>query len=579
MPVLKIKKSDGTWQEVWGCTSVDSGGTSVVADSVLCIPQDLTEEQKAQARENIGAAKAECVTPQMFGAVGDGVADDTEAIMAARAKAIAEKRPLYFPAGTYLLSNAIELWDGANIFGDGSNSIITKIPAVTKEITNKASLTAGSSPVVVTVDDASGFSVGQGVCVGHDWSHEDCNPIGVISSIVGNTITISEISRFGATGITTDFTRRIAAYPDMPVYISTSFSLFRSYAYKQNGDSISPTSVNNITIHDLQLDGNVQDSELRCYLNSCIYIDGGMAGQTKFWNKTVDYEPSVCNENIKIYNLLVKNSSGDGLSIQSSNNIDIQGCVVTNCKYNGIHLGMGSSNAVVSGNHVSEIDYCGHFDCSGNEDVNITNNNFLNCTYGLGGFDSMTKGLNISSNTFTCCATGICASVTPKPANGRPASTTMSEYTTGNVIWGIIIEGNSFIGDYSKITASTTSGAGVGIYLETVGNTIVTNNMFKFLDAAFLINGIVQRSAISNNIIKECRTTISRTTTKTFVGVTFLNNIVECRAAEGTTALTSASVDFSGLTSGVVANNIIYGNNAEIVVDSDAVVQRDNLVG
>ena len=26
MPVLKIKKSDGTWQEVWGCMNSSSGG-------------------------------------------------------------------------------------------------------------------------------------------------------------------------------------------------------------------------------------------------------------------------------------------------------------------------------------------------------------------------------------------------------------------------------------------------------------------------------------------------------------------------------------------------------------------------
>lgn len=27
MPVLKIKKTDGSWQEVWGCMSTGSGGT------------------------------------------------------------------------------------------------------------------------------------------------------------------------------------------------------------------------------------------------------------------------------------------------------------------------------------------------------------------------------------------------------------------------------------------------------------------------------------------------------------------------------------------------------------------------
>jgi hypothetical protein len=29
MPVLKIKKADGTWQEVWGCMSAGTGGGGV----------------------------------------------------------------------------------------------------------------------------------------------------------------------------------------------------------------------------------------------------------------------------------------------------------------------------------------------------------------------------------------------------------------------------------------------------------------------------------------------------------------------------------------------------------------------
>lgn len=46
---------------------------------------------------------SEFVTPQMFGAVGDGVADDTEAIK----NALAVDKPLYFPKGTYLITEAL----------------------------------------------------------------------------------------------------------------------------------------------------------------------------------------------------------------------------------------------------------------------------------------------------------------------------------------------------------------------------------------------------------------------------------------------------------------------------------------
>ena len=37
MPVLKIKKTDGTWQEVWGCVDNDSGGESVIIPKLTTV--------------------------------------------------------------------------------------------------------------------------------------------------------------------------------------------------------------------------------------------------------------------------------------------------------------------------------------------------------------------------------------------------------------------------------------------------------------------------------------------------------------------------------------------------------------
>ena len=38
MPVLKIKKTDGTWQEVWGCISTGIGGGSMPKLTTVTIP-------------------------------------------------------------------------------------------------------------------------------------------------------------------------------------------------------------------------------------------------------------------------------------------------------------------------------------------------------------------------------------------------------------------------------------------------------------------------------------------------------------------------------------------------------------
>lgn len=75
------------------------GGTAEGA--VLYTAQTLTEAQKAQARANIGAMEA--ITPQMFGAVGDGVADDTAAVQAA----LDRGGLIYFPAGRYKVTSLL----------------------------------------------------------------------------------------------------------------------------------------------------------------------------------------------------------------------------------------------------------------------------------------------------------------------------------------------------------------------------------------------------------------------------------------------------------------------------------------
>lgn len=67
------------------------------------------------------------VTPQMFGAVGNGVADDTTAMANALAFAKSHDSCLgvHVPKGTYLLSAPILLYSGCIFTGEGRESVIT----------------------------------------------------------------------------------------------------------------------------------------------------------------------------------------------------------------------------------------------------------------------------------------------------------------------------------------------------------------------------------------------------------------------------------------------------------------------
>lgn len=62
---------------------------------------------------------------KMFGAVGNGVADDTEAIK----RAARCGRTIYFPAGTYLLYGQIDMTADINWIGEGEKTVIKIVPS------------------------------------------------------------------------------------------------------------------------------------------------------------------------------------------------------------------------------------------------------------------------------------------------------------------------------------------------------------------------------------------------------------------------------------------------------------------
>ena len=60
-----------------------------------------------------------------FGAVGDGVADDTGAIKQALASALRSRGTVYFPPGTYLISDTLTVTDTVTLTGAGWGSILS----------------------------------------------------------------------------------------------------------------------------------------------------------------------------------------------------------------------------------------------------------------------------------------------------------------------------------------------------------------------------------------------------------------------------------------------------------------------
>lgn len=73
----------------------------------------------------LSAKLAEIISVKDFGAKGDGVTNDTAAIQAADAYARATKSSLYFPDGTYMVSQLV-VYTGSNWNGEGRDSTVIK---------------------------------------------------------------------------------------------------------------------------------------------------------------------------------------------------------------------------------------------------------------------------------------------------------------------------------------------------------------------------------------------------------------------------------------------------------------------
>ncbi|WOO43480.1 glycosyl hydrolase family 28-related protein [Rubellicoccus peritrichatus] len=144
---------------------------------------------------------------ETYGAVGDGVTNDTAAVQAALNSAIASGKVLYFPnpQATYLLTtdvnhtgleNVAILGQGATIKTMGTSGI--KLSASTNVLTLSANVSHGDD--TITVSDASGVAMGDiielsssieaqlGWAYGSRW-------VGTVKSINGNVISLHQSVR------------------------------------------------------------------------------------------------------------------------------------------------------------------------------------------------------------------------------------------------------------------------------------------------------------------------------------------------------------------------------------------------
>lgn len=323
----------------------------------------------------------EVVNVKDYGAVGDGLTDDTESIRTARDVAKIEKKTLYFPAGTFLLHGCIQLYSGMHVAGAGVKTTIKKKKAITQNLTADAAI----GDTIVYVSDASKFSVGHDVYIGATGWGQYADFVGKIISIntTDNSITVEGYPRHSS-----DRNAGLPRAVTTAGVVSQTFSMLCTFRYEDSGDDIS--------ISNLVLDGNYIDGEATSYQLSPVHIDP--------YNSVGS---NVDGKGLTLRDLKVINTNADGLSMQNMGETTVDNCRVYDPRTEGIHPGFKCDGVNISNCYVYGAKEAGIFDCNNVHGLNISNCYFNNCANGIYGLEYTSQGTTINGCTFESCATGI----------------------------------------------------------------------------------------------------------------------------------------------------------------------------
>ena len=348
-----------------------------------------------------------------YGAVGDGVTDDTEALERLFADAVEFKKAVYFPEGIYVIRRPLTLKSGMEIYGDGDNSVIRKIPAAWHKLTDAIHTGVYNNDedhtITLKVDGISGYRVGDHCYISYSSNPFDPANAKARFCSYGEIAEINEepFIENGVTKYEVKFKSAFDSEKHGVVYnhpvgavLSTSFPILRSWAFKDE--------CVNVRIHDICLDGNRQTNgpeynnvtyEPMEWANGCIHFDAYATSKTN----GISYNNHSYNHVVERCRLI--NSSFDGISDQGEGGLIVRDCVIENSAMHGVHMGTVFANAMISSNNMTGngVRGAGVFYCQDVTNVIIDNNEIKSFNHGCSDEEYGTSGkyIVIRNNKFT----------------------------------------------------------------------------------------------------------------------------------------------------------------------------------
>lgn len=220
--------------------------------------------------------------------------------------------------GTYRLRNAVYLASRVRLLGHGDDTRLVKEPSVSAKLATDSDWFDQE----ITLADASGFRLGDGVCL------QTKEPYDGSQKVLKRTLVARDGNRFKL-----DRALRDNFWLAGESTCSTLFPIL-------SGEELS-----DVVIERLALDGNRQHNEL---------LNGNYAGGVFLQD---------CNR-ISIRDVSAANYHGDGMSWQVCHDVVVENCRIHDNANLGLHPGSGSQRAVIRKNRI-ERNELGIFFCWG----------------------------------------------------------------------------------------------------------------------------------------------------------------------------------------------------------------------
>jgi len=208
--------------------------------------------------------------------------------------------------GTYRLRNSVFLHSNVRLVGSGMKTILLKEPSVE----TKLALDSDWYDQEITLADASGFRVGDGVCL------RTSNPHTGGADVLKRTLVARSGSRFKL-----DKALRENFWTEQEPTATSIFPL------------ITAEHMTDMHIENLVIDGDKDNNA---------YLDGNYGGCIWFQD---------CSR-IVIRGVTARNNNGDGISWQICHDVEVENCICHDNKDLGLHPGSGSQRPLIHGNHV-----------------------------------------------------------------------------------------------------------------------------------------------------------------------------------------------------------------------------------